>query len=124
MERENPLYARVDEANTETPRMCHVLALSFAGRGMRIPQAIYDAVLNNAERQKQELAEVMDTANAVAGGNLMPNTLRNIFLDLASRMVRSYGIDNEKAAERRLDHLRIAVYSLEDSDSEGVGFTE
>jgi hypothetical protein len=124
MENEKSLFERIDDANNETPRTCQVLALVFAGQGKRIPEDIGRAVVSSAERNRDELKEIIDTINIVATPTLNSDILRANFLDLASKIAQSNGLDTPNAFQRRLDYLHQVLYGSVQDDTEGIGFTE
>ena len=99
------LYDRAVDSDTETPRECHILAMYHAYKGEKIPQDVYDAVLNSAQIRKDHLRHTMDLTNKSVDNKIGKEMSRLNMMALAGSIVASHGIDGPKAAKRRLDHL-------------------
>lgn len=124
MERSDPLFARVDEKNTETPSACQIIALRLAGTGHAIPDDIRNAVISSAVRGDGVLKELMLEVNAsVNSYGIQNHSFRERFLRLAAQIAFSQGVNSPEACQRRLDYLREALYKDENPDP-GRGFTE
>jgi hypothetical protein len=123
MEKENPLYARVDASNTETPRACHIIALRLADSGLAIPDDVREAVIKVAERGDAMLANLIQAVNDTAANESAVNfNVRENFLRLAAQISFSFGLHTKDAFLRRLNNLYDSIQVEE--PSEGVGFTE
>lgn len=99
------LYRRSIESDTETPRQCHLWAMYAAFYNQVIPADVYDAVLNSAVLNKDQLREVMDQVNETAFKNFREDIILKNMVDLSVAIVRSYGSAEPKASERRLAFL-------------------
>jgi hypothetical protein len=103
---EGALFQRTKVNDTETPRICHLLALRQAGDGLPIAGIVKENVLASAERGKDGLEGLIDEFNKkVKAGNLGEDTKREYVSKLLDRIVSSYGINGPRASQRRLNHI-------------------
>lgn len=99
------LYERPIKHDTETPRECQVRALYHTFMNERIPEDVYEAVLQSSERNRALVKQSMDTINKTAETEMGEKLMKISMMSLAGVIAGSSGINGPKAAKRRLDNL-------------------